>query len=341
VKLLLTGVTGFVGRNLLLKVLEEATYERIYVPVRSVEKFRAQLQGDGFEEIPSRVEPVVLSAPDWNFSELPVVDHVIHSAGTIFASSRAEYFKTNVDGTLNLLRSLKLAPSSRTVILSSQAAAGPCANGGPRNETHTEAPVTWYGESKLEMERQVTAEFHGQLAEKPYLFLRPPMIFGPRDQATLPLFKMARFPLRVKPGGRPKFFSYLAVSDLVNAILVTLKAPSWGGLAGRAFFVASQEPVTDEQLISLCGAAQNRSGYLVKIPHKLLWGVSQVVERVPQWRSGIPNLTADRVREIWPERWVVSTENFAQGFQWKANEELTKTIQLTRDWYVKTGKLPA
>ncbi len=339
--LLLTGVTGFVGRNLLLKLFEEAQYEAIYVPVRSAEKFRAQLQGDGFDEIPSRVKPVELSAPNWDFSSLPAIDHVVHSAGTIFASSRDEYFKTNVDGTLTLLRTIKLSPQSRTVILSSQAAAGPCADEGTRSETQPEAPVTWYGESKLEMEKRVTAEFGPRLAERPYLFLRPPMIFGPRDQATLPLFKMARFPLRVKPGGRPKFYSYLAVSDLVEAILTTLKAPVWDGLSGKAFFVASEEPVSDEKLITLCGETQKRRGYLVKIPHPVLWGVSQVVERVPKWRNEIPNLTKDRVREIWPERWVVSTDRFAKGFRWKPREELTKTLQLTRDWYVKTGKLPA
>ncbi len=339
--LLLTGVTGFVGRNLLLKLLEEASYDAIYVPVRSADKFRAQLQGDGFEEIPSRVKPVELSAPNWDFSQLPAIDHVVHSAGTIFASTKDEYYKTNVDGTLTLLRTIPLSPNSRTVILSSQAAAGPCADGSCRNEDHTEAPVTWYGESKLEMERKVKAEFGARLAERPYLFLRPPMIFGPRDQATLPLFKMARLPLRVKPGNAPKFFSYLAVSDLVDAILTALKAPSWDGLAGKAFFVASDEPVSDVNLITLCGEAQKRRGFMLKIPHVVLRGVSEVVERVPKWRNEIPNLTADRVREIWPERWVVSADNFAKGFRWKPREELTKTLQLTRDWYVKTGKLPA
>jgi len=341
VNLLLTGVTGFVGRNLLLKLLEQAEYETIYVPVRSADKFRAQLQGDGFDEIPSRVKPVELSAPHWDFSSLPAIDHVVHSAGTIFASSREEYFKTNVDGTLTLLRTIQLSPQSRTILLSSQAAAGPCANGHARDEGHTEAPVTFYGESKLEMEKKVTSEFGPRLVERPFLFLRPPMVFGPRDQATLALFKMARSPVRVKPGNKPKYFSYIAVSDLVEAILSALKAPSWDGLAGKAFFVASEEPVTDEKLITLCGEAQKRRGLLLKIPHPVLWGVSQVVERVPKWRNEIPNLTKDRVREIWPERWVCSADSFAKGFRWKPREELTKTLQLTRDWYVKTGKLPA
>lgn len=335
-------MTGFVGRNLLLRVLAEARYEAIYVPVRSVEKFRAQLQGDGFDEIPSRIKPLESSAPDWEFSKLPAMNHVIHSAGSIFAENRKEYFRTNVDGTLNLMRTLPLAKGSRVVLLSSQAAAGPCL--GPaacRREDQAESPVTWYGESKLEMERKVTMEFSSRLAELPYIFLRPPMIFGPRDQATLPLFRMARFPVRFKPGGRAKFFSYLAVSDLVEAILTSLEAPSWEDVAGRAFFVGSEEPISDEKLISLVGDSQKRRGWVIKVPQPLLWGVSQVIQRVPGWRSQIPNLTADRVREIWPDRWVVSSEAFSCQFRWRPREELAKTLELTRDWYVKTGKLTA
>ncbi len=338
-KLFLTGVTGFVGRNILLRVLEEARYEAIYVPVRSKEKFRAQLQGDGFDEVPSRVIAVEASAPHWDFSALPAMDHVIHSAGSVFAMSRVEYCKTNVEGTLSLLRTLKVAANSRTVILSSQAAAGPTVGNQTRKEDQSESPVTWYGESKLEMEQKVNAEFGPTLTERPYIFIRPPMIFGPRDVATLPLFKMTRLPVRFKPGGKTKFFSYIAVSDLVDAILVTLEAPTWESVSGRAFFVASEEPISDERLIEMVGNSQNRKGYLLKLPHPLLWGVSQVVERVPKWRSQIPNLTADRVKDIWPERWVVSSEAFSCQFRWRPREELTKTLQLTHDWYVKTGKL--
>ena len=338
-KLFLTGVTGFVGRNLLLRVLQEARYETIYVPVRSKEKFRAQLQGDGFDEIPSRVIPVEASAPGWDFSSLPAVDHVVHSAGVLFANTREEYFRTNVDGTLQLLRTLKVNPNSRTILLSSQAAAGPTSQ-MPRKEDHPETPLTWYGESKLEMERKVAAEFGAESANpRPYIVIRPPMVFGPRDTATLPLFKMTKFPLRFKPGSKIKHFSYIAVNDLIDAFLLALEAPDWAGVAGRSYFVASAEPVSDEQLIRLVGESQKRRGYLVRLPNALLWGVSQVVMRVPSWSQKIPNLSADRVREIWPDSWVVSSEAFSCQFRWRPREELTKTLELTRDWYQKTKQI--
>jgi nucleoside-diphosphate-sugar epimerase len=63
-----------------------------------------------------------------------------------------------------------------------------------------DAPITLYGESKLALERAIRANN----ADLPLTILRPPMVLGARDNATLPLFKMASGFLRVKPGLRKK-----------------------------------------------------------------------------------------------------------------------------------------
>jgi len=334
-KLLLTGSTGFVGRNLLLELLKRKTYERIYLPVRSEFKLRDQLRKEGISEIPSELNPLTMEAPKWDFSQLKDIDHVVHSAGVLSGSSLENYSKTNTEGTLKLMRTL--SSPKKFVILSSQAASGPCGETQLcKTESDQDSPVTWYGASKLEMENEVEREF----SEKGYVFLRPPMILGPRDTATLPLFQMAGGPVQFKPGFKDKTYSFVAVHDLVGAILNVLDSSvELAGLKPRKFFVASQETITDVELIKTATEVMQRPSRLVKIPQPIIWGVSQVVGNIPSLSKAIPNLSKDRAKEIWPDKWVISPKKFEEAFEWKANIGLRRALEETLDWYVKSGDL--
>jgi nucleoside-diphosphate-sugar epimerase len=334
VKLLITGATGFVGRNLLLEVLKRNLYEEIYLPVRSAKKIQDLLKKDGFDTLPPSLKIVEGSAAQWNLKGV-TVDHVVHSAGIIFARTKKEYFDTNVEGTFSLLK--EIGSPQKLVVLSSQSASGPCLNGECRTEDQEDSPVTWYGESKLEMERRLKKE-HASLN---YICLRPPMIFGARDHATLPLFKMVQKPFHFKCGFGTKHYSFIAVGDLVDAILCTLQNnDDWTRFASRHLFVAAEQSVSDEVLIQTAARVMNRKGLLVRVPQPLLWAVSRVIDSIPTWRATIPSLSVDRAKEIWPARWVVSPENFAKQFQWKSRIDFETVVKETCDWYRKAGQLP-
>lgn len=334
-RLLLTGATGFVGRNLLLELLKRDRYEEILLPVRDPQKLRSQLQEDGWCNLPKQLFPIRCSAPDWGLKNVRV-DHVVHSAGTLFGQCEADYFNTNTEGTLNLLRSLG-EPPSRVVVLSSLSASGPCPPGlAAKCERDEDSPITWYGRSKLEMERRVRAEF----PDWNVVFLRPPMILGPRDQATLPLFRMAGGLVQLKPGWRPKHYSFIAVDDLVEAILVLLDPRrDWPSLSHPHFFIASPSPISDIDLLLGAAKVSSRKGRLVPVPQTLVRAVARLVNAVPAWRTAVPSLSADRAREIWPDRWVISPAAFEQHFGWQARVGLLETLGATREWYVRSGKL--
>ena len=333
-RILITGATGFVGRNLLLELLRSKAYEEIYLPVRSAKKLKEQLQKDGYETLPSSVRIVEGSASGWNLNGVHA-DHVVHSAGVIFARTKKEYYNTNVEGTFSLLN--EIGAPKKLVILSSQSASGPCLNGDCRTEDHSDEPVTWYGMSKLEMEKRLGAE-HPKLN---YVVLRPPMIFGARDHATLPLFKMVQKPFHFKCGFSAKHYSFIAVGDLVSAILCTLQNDDdWTQFPKRHFFVAFHTPITDETLIRTAAKVMNRRGLLVRVPQPILWGVSRVIDTIPTWRATIPSLSVDRAKEIWPSRWVVSPESFSKRFGWKSRTDFETVVKETCDWYKKAGQLP-
>jgi nucleoside-diphosphate-sugar epimerase len=332
VNILITGATGFVGRNFLLSALEKDTYEKIYVPVRDPKKLEKQLGHDGYKEIPKKLVLLKASAPEWKLN-LKDVDHVVHSAGVIFARTEAEYYATNVDGTLSLFKDLQ---PKKAVILSSLSASGPCVGENCRTEGDLDDPVTWYGKSKLEMEKRLEKEF----PDLNYICLRPPMIFGPRDQATLPLFKMVKRPLHFKPGFSAKHYSFIAVQDLVEAIWKAFENDDdWTKFVRKHFFVASDEVITDEVLIGTAAKSMNCRGILVRIPQAVLQGVSKIVDTIPTWRATIPSLSVDRAKEIWPSRWVASPKEFQKKFLWESKISFSTTVDETRDWYKRAGDL--
>ena len=330
-RLLLTGATGFVGRNVLLQAIRDGRYAEIVVPVRSIEKLRQQFLGDGFDGVPALVKPLLACGPEWTFRGMSSFEHVVHSAGLLFGDNPRDYTRGNVDSTLSLLATLEGDP--RIVILSSQAASGPCAGEEEKTETDPDVPVTWYGKSKLEMERRVRAEHPSRRV----LFLRPPVVLGPRDTATLPLFQLASSPVRVKPGLGPKQYSFIGVADLSRAIFAALDASDWSDVSQRTFFVAACRPMSDRELMD--GAGGGGPALTIPIPLGLVRAVSEIIDRVPAWRRRVPSLTRDRVKEIFPDRWVVSPKAFESRFHWKATDDLPTVLKATREWYVRTGKL--
>jgi len=318
VNVLVTGATGFVGRNLLVRAASLGW--KIFAPVRSAEKLQRQCRAEGLPADFATPLPVDPSA--WPALRL---DAAVHCAGVLFARSRAEYFDINVTWTLAVLRALPA--DCRTVVLSSQSAGGPTPEGlDARDESMPDAPVTWYGESKAALERE-TSNFDG-----PLVILRPPMILGARDTATLPLFRMGLGRVRIKPGLHNKTYSFVAVDDLVDAILVALAKP----LSFGPWYVAAAQPITDRELIASAAAGP---GFTLAIPQPAIRLLARVVDAVPALRASAPSFTRDRVREIWPRRWVVSGRRFESLTGWHATRSLRETIEAARTHFRRGGGL--
>lgn len=318
---LVTGATGFVGRNLVARALVGG--QSVLAAVRNPEKLRAQL---AFENIPTEKLTILPAEPaDWPAIE---PERAVLGAGVLFGRSRAEYFATNVDWTLRVLRALPVA--CRTVVLSSQSAGGPTPRGAEaRTESDPDEPITWYGESKLALEHAMRSEFPGRLI----VVLRPPMILGPRDTATLPLFRMARGIVRIKPGLRARRYSFLAVDDLVAAIDRAFEA------APGMFYVAHPKSFSDRELIAAAAAACAGKGIDLPVPGVVVKAISAVVDAVPALRTKVPSLTRDRVRELPPLRWVVDGSRFAAETGWTAQTGLHTALRAAHDFYVREGSL--
>ncbi|KAB2640355.1 MAG: NAD(P)-dependent oxidoreductase [Verrucomicrobia bacterium] len=330
-ELLLTGSTGFVGRNLLLRIHRDNRWSRIILPVRNPEKLLSQLEGEGVSD--GRFAPCRVTGDFWELPSGAAPELVIHAAGLLFGRRREEYFKTNVEGTLRLIA--QLPRTTRIIVLSSQAAGGPTPRGEHARTMHIpDKPVSFYGASKLTMERELRNRLGWRL-----LILRPSMVLGPRDGATLPLFKMAAGPVRVKPGFKAKHYSWIDIDDLCDGILAAaLVAPAHWEKQGP-FYLGSGTTITDSELIATAARVIESRGITLPLPQAAIQLASLVIDSVPAWREAVPSLGSDRVREILPDRWVCDSRPFSEHFDWNSRGNLENTLRSSADWLKNQGKI--
>ena len=322
--LLVTGATGFVGRNLLLR--EISLGNQILAPVRDAKKLRAQLEIEGFD--PATVTPLDPEPENWPSGIHPT--HALLSAGVLFARNRDEYFATNVDWTLRILEALP--ESARVVVLSSQSAGGPTPHGrAARTESDADTPLTWYGKSKLALERALQSQKNRRIC-----ILRPPMILGARDTATLPLFKMALGLIRTKPGLRRKEFSFLSVDDVIEAV-----QSAWNFESPGPHYISAHRTITDWELIDTAARAAGGKGVTLPIPIAVVKAMSLLVDSIPSLRRSAPSLTRDRAKEIWADRWVVDSTAFRRATGWQSRQDLAEALNGAFRHYVREGHLPS
>jgi len=168
--ILVTGATGFVGRNLCAYLAARGRWVRALVRPTSDHAFLETL---GVERVwgDIRDDRAVAAAVEG-------CGAIIHAAAVFrFWGRREDFWTTNVDGTRNLLEAAAQAGVSRFVHISTIAVVGkPPADGLITEETPCQ-PQDAYQESKLEAERLALTWWrtHGL----PVIILRPGAIYGP------------------------------------------------------------------------------------------------------------------------------------------------------------------
>ena len=157
----MTGATGFIGSHLVENLLERGVHVRCLIRKTSDLKWLRKLpielvHGDCGDKASLR-------------EAVRGVDQVFHVAGVTKAINERTYFEVNALGTENLIHAC-LEHNTRLqklVYISSQAAAGPCRNGGKKRESDLCEPVSPYGRSKRMGEEVAIAHSH----ELPLLIL--------------------------------------------------------------------------------------------------------------------------------------------------------------------------
>lgn len=260
-----TGATGFIGFHLVRKLL--STGWRVRCLIRNAGERGALVAelGAGYSDTFELVDGD-LGDSDVLRRGIEGVDMVYHLAGTLIAVDRIGYFRTNFDGTVNLVNALvdtRGTAPPRLVFASSLAAGGPNPPGHPRTEADPAQPITHYGRSKLAAEEYIL-EYRDSLWSA---ILRPAAVYGPRDPGFASIFRAVSRGIRIGYLGRDTELSLIYVENLVQAMVAVgdTSAPS-----GEVYYAADPPIVTVDAFQKAIAAALEKRTLRLPLPKALV-----------------------------------------------------------------------
>ena len=321
-KVLVTGGTGFVGSHLVEALLRNNV--EVFALIRDTKNLK-WLQG---------LDIHLLQGDLFSIPSLPHdLDLVYHLAALSKATKEKDYYTVNHQGTASLFDSLerqKIKPA--VVVMSSISAGGPSAEGRPIREDDPPHPVSSYGRSKLLAEDEALR----RKTELPVVILRPGIIFGPRDQDMLVLFKIFKlgFVPRFRDGRIKASFCY--VKDVARALLLFLRRPV---PSGEIFNIAMADPPSFLEFSKTIGRLMGFSLRSLSLPVKAVGLAARLAEWSARLKGKRPTFNRSLFREMREVRWVVDVRKAAEQLGFRADTLLESALAETIQWYREQGWL--
>lgn len=303
---LITGATGFVGKNL-MPFLEQRNMN-----VTRVSRNPEHPADISWEQL--------WEQPEWKQS----FDVYIHLAGKAHdlknASDASAYFEVNTTLTKKLFDHF-LSSGAKDFIYFSSVKAAADSVAGILTEEQSPTPLTPYGKSKLQAEQYLLSQ--PLPAGKRVIIFRPSMIHGPGNKGNLNLLynfvrKGIPYPLAAYTNKR----SFLSVDNLCYAVYYVLRETNVGS---GVYNLADDEALSTNELVILMARTLGVKTKLMAIPRSLLNAASRVgdVIRLP--------LNSERLKKL-TESYVVSNVKIKNSlhidrFPVSSYDGLVKTIQ--------------
>lgn len=340
-KVLITGANGFVGLNL-AKALADRGHEvtclvREHARTEHLDPLALRLaRYQGLEDVAGLGRAV---------SGHEVVYHV---AGATKTLDRESMFRTNKEGTKNVVHVCAEQPHPPVLVfVSSLAACGPSSANRPRVETDPPRPVSRYGQSKHAAE-QVLRTYADRV---PITIVRPPIILGPADAEGLAMFRcVERFRLHAAPAGGRYRYSIIHVADLCNLLLLAAQrgrrivadGTDADARAQGCYFAACDEHPTYAELGRLLRDAVGRRVVLtLPLPMPVVWSAATIVDHSSHIIRRPLYLNLDKAREIAAGCWTCSAQAAKDQLGFVPGASLAERLRQTVAWYRKAGWLPS
>lgn len=364
-KALVTGASGFIGSHV-CEVLRERGHQVRAMVRRSskLSKLDDAARGSPFELAYADLDDVAAIA-----EALREIEVVYHLAGTTAAFDRAGFDRGNVDGVANLFAAIAQAraagaPVRRVVHISSLMAAGPSHPRSPRREHHRhQTGFTLYGDSKLAGEQLAVAAARADALE--LVIVRPPLVYGPRDEDVLQMIKSAAMRVVAQPGLRPTWMSAIHGRDLAIGIALA-------GERGRAvpndrdfahvlitgdggdpralgavddprgmgiYYLTDGTRTTVAEFGQLAAAALGRRALTIPLPSFAVRSVGLLSESLGRVRGRVPPLTRDKARGSLADGWWCDDARAREELDWSASFGLEQGLEDTIRWLRDHGQV--
>lgn len=237
--ILVTGGTGFLGRNLLKKLFNEKTR------VRCLVRGRKKIDNDAKVEI---IEGDILDRESL-YKASQDVDTVIHLAAIIKSGDNNDFIRINVEGTRNLVDACLKNNVQRIIHISSLDA-------GLKD-------INIYGKTKGIAEDIIKS------SNIDYVILRPALIYGKGSKDICLLAELIkRYPIIPVFGSGEGLLQPVHVADVCDVILKLINNRN---IKNKIYYVAGEEKISLNGLIDKIAGLFLKSVIKIHIPLWVLW----------------------------------------------------------------------
>ena len=257
-KILITGVHGFVGSNLVKALSREHTIYGLDIICPTKEGVKYTFSWDYLDKEDG----------------IPEVDAIIHLAGKAHDTKNQTvsdvYFKVNTGLTQKIYDYFLASKTAKKFIFFSTAKAAADKVEGVLTEDVVPSPVGPYGESKIAAEKYIQEHLD---AEKQVYILRPCMIHGPGNKGNLNLLygvvkKGIPWPLGAFENRRT-FTSIDNLCFVINGLL-TKDVPT------GIYNMGDDEALSTNELIEEICKSLGKKSHIWKLPKGLMTGIAKI-----------------------------------------------------------------
>jgi len=265
-RVLVTGATGFVGSHVVLKLLERG--ERVRVLVRPQSSLK-NLEGLSVESVRGD-----LTDPESVRAAMAGCRRVFHVAADyrLWTRDPSELYRSNVQGTRNVLEAARQAGVERMVYTSTVGALAVSCNGHPADEgtpVRLTDMIGHYKRSKFLAEAEAIAAAKQGL---PVVIVNPSTPVGSRDIKPTPTGQMivdflsGRMPAYVDTG-----LNLIDVEDVAEGHLLAMEK----GIPGERYILGHRN-LTLREILEALSRISGRPAPRVRLPASAVMGVAAV-----------------------------------------------------------------
>ena len=296
--ILITGIHGFVGSNLVVALKR---HHSLY----------------GLDIVAPKKEGVVktfawkdIETTSFPMQQLPKFDAIIHLAGkahdTKNQSASQVYFDINTGLTQKIFDFFLESSAKKFIFFSSVKAAADSVVGDMLTEDVIPTPVGPYGESKIAAEEYILSKLrseHGELKaamqrDKQVYILRPCMIHGPGNKGNLNLlYNVVKKGIPWPLGDFENKRSFTSIDNLCYVVEGLLTKDVVSGI----YHMGDDEALSTNELIALMCEAMGKEPHIWKMNRKMMEGCAGLGTLLH-----LP-LNTERLRKL-TENYVVSNE---------------------------------
>lgn len=320
--ILITGIHGFVGSNLVVALREHHTLYGLDIIAPEKEGIVRTFSWSDIE------------TTSFPMQHLPQFDAIIHLAGkahdTKNRSAAQVYFDINTGLTRKAFDFFLESKAKKFIFFSSVKAAADSVVGEMLTEDVIPAPVGPYGESKIAAENYILSKLKVENGEwkadlyngKQVYILRPCMIHGPGNKGNLNLlYNVVRKGIPWPLGAFENRRSFTSVDNLCYVLEGLLTKEVASGI----YHIGDDEALSTNELIALMCEAMGRKPHIWKLNRRMMEGCAALGTLLH-----LP-LNTERLRKL-TENYVVSNEKIksALGIERmpvRAADGIMKTIK--------------